>query len=482
MAPPAPMAPPVPIAPYVVEPVYVDRFAIEDAVQAARAVRVQVDSDAIREANAQAREVAAQAREIAAEARAQARVDMDRMRVEMPRIDMPRFEFQDRAFTFSGMQDNEGGYSSGMSAIQQQQYDRAITMFDRVIAQKSARADAAIYWKAFAQYRLAKWEDATASLGLLRKDFPQSRYLNDAKVLESDVKKMSGQRVDPATLNNDEIKLLAISSLERTDQADQAVPLLEGVLNATNSLQVKRRALYVLALRDEPRARQVLLNYAKGSGNPDLQVQAISYVASRRDKATTSTDLREIYEATQDANIRRAVVDAYRNLGDKVALINIASTSAQPIEIRRSAINGLQNLAAPQELWTIYQKETDKDMRMQMVGVFGSMGAVDQLQQVIQTEKDPEVRRAALRRLGSQKSDKTGAMLVNLYGTEADKDNRLAIISALGSQNNAEALIGIYRKESSPASQELKLQIMRRLSEMAKTNKAAADFMLEVLK
>jgi len=441
-------------------------MAIEDAVQAARAV----DQTAIREAAADARELAAQAREAA-------RSDMDRMRIETPRIEVPHFEFQDRAFAVMS-QESDGGYTAGMSAIQQQQYDRAITMFDRVIAQKSPRADAALYWKSFAQYRLGKWEEANASIGLLRKDYAQSRYLNDAKVLEADIRKASGQRVDAATLNNDDIKLLAISSLERSDNA-QAVSLLEGVLNSTNSLEVKRRALYVLALREEPRAHEGLLNYAKGAGNPDLQMRAISYIASRRDKTTTTTELRQIYESSQDASVRRAVIDAYRNLGDKVALINIASTSAQPIDLLRSAINGLANLAAPQELWTLYQKETDKDLRMQMVSVFGAMGAVDQLNQVIKIEKDPEVRRSAIRRLGSQKTDKTGTALVDMYGAETEKDNRLAVISALGNQNNAEGLIAVYRKETA---QDVKLTIMRRLSEMAKTSKAAADFMLEVLK
>ena len=34
--------------------------------------------------------------------------------------------------------------------------------FDRVVAQKSARADGALYWKAFAQARLVRVEDALA--------------------------------------------------------------------------------------------------------------------------------------------------------------------------------------------------------------------------------------------------------------------------------------------------------------------------------
>ena len=292
---------------------------------------------------------------------------------------------------------------------------------------------------------------------------------------------MSGQKVDPASLDDDELKLLAINGLTNSDQA---VSIAEGVLNATNSLNVKRRALYVLAQREEPRARQVLLNYAKGAGNPDLQRTAISYIGSRRDRPTTSTELKEIYEATQDADIRRAIIDAYRASGDKSALIAIASTGSTPFAIRQSAISNLTSLAAPAELWALYQKESDKDLRMQMVSVFGSMNALDQLQQIIKVEKDVDVRRSAIRRLGSQKSDRTGTILVDLYSSETDVENRKAVISAIGSQNNVEGLIAIARKETN---RELKLSIVNRLSEMARSSnpavsKPAASYLAEILK
>ena len=69
-----------------------------------------------------------------------------------------------------------------------------------MIAQKGERTDAALYWKAFSQYKLGRWDDALASITQLRRDHAQSRYLNDAKVLDADVRKMSGQKIDPADL------------------------------------------------------------------------------------------------------------------------------------------------------------------------------------------------------------------------------------------------------------------------------------------
>jgi tetratricopeptide (TPR) repeat protein len=201
------------------------------------------------------------------------------------------------------------GYNlqGGLNLIQQRQYERAIAAFDLVIGAKQPRADAALYWKGFAQFKLGRSDDALATIAQLRRDYPQSPYLTDAKVLETDVRRLAGQPVNPESLQDDEIKLLAIQGIGRSEQA---IPLLEGVLNATNTLAVKKRAIYVLALSEDPRARQILLRYAKGGGNPDLQIEAIRYLASRKDSPTAGQDLREIYEATTDPAVRMTIVDS----------------------------------------------------------------------------------------------------------------------------------------------------------------------------
>ncbi len=368
---------------------------------------------------------------------------------------------------------SDGSYGSCVSYIHQRKYEEAIARCDRVIAQKGSRADAALYWKAYAQYKLRRNDDALATIAQLRRDQPQSRYLGDAKVLENDVR-----RVDPSTLPDDDLKLLAIQAMQHAEP-DRAIPLLEGVLNATNSLQVKRRALYVLAQSTQPRAHQILLNYAKGQGNPDLQLEAIRYIRTNKDRQTTANELRQIYESTSDLTVRRAVIDAYTQTWNAPALMNIVSTADAPMMLRQQAVGGLTNVAAPAELWALYTKEADKDLRMHMVGAFGSMQALDQLLQIVKTEKDPAVRARAIRALGSIRSEKTGPMLVDLYGANQDTETRKAVISALSSQNNAEGLVGIARKE---ANLELKRAIVERLSAMAPRSKVAADYLMEIIR
>jgi HEAT repeat protein len=378
------------------------------------------------------------------------------------------------AFAFA--QDGGGAYRAGLDALQRRQYDDAVKAFDRVITQKAPRADAALYWKAFAQFKLARTDDALAAITQLRRDYTQSRYLTDAKVLEADVRKAAGQPVNPAAADDEEIKLLAIQGLSKSDQA---VPLLEGVLNATNSLNVKRRALYVLALSDDARAHQVLMRYAKGGGNPDLQVEAIRYLASRKDSKTTPAELRAIFDSTDDVNVKMAVIDAYRTWGDKGALLQIIRQPNVVVDVRRSAISRLNGLADAGDVMEIYQSETDPGLRTQLVGTLGSMEAVDQLVSIAKTDKDPNVRTRAIRAIGNRRNDKTTQALVALYGSEQDKNVRRAVIQTLGGQNDAETLIALAKKETDV---ELKRELVRRISDMAPNSKPATDFLMEQLK
>ena len=488
VAPPAPPAPPVPVpapAPVaapapptppsraprpVMAPVYVDDFAIREAVIAAREAQ-QIDVRAAQEEARAAAEAAREAQRAAAD-------HMREMKFVAPAPMLHfdnHFTFQDRPFSFTFGQEGEGRFSSGQSHLGQRQYERAIVEFDRAIAQKSARADAAYYYKAYAQFRLGKTDDALTTIAALRKEYPQSRYLNDAKVLEADAR-----RLKPADIvDDDEIKLLAISAMQQAE-AERAVPLLEEVLNKNNSLAVKKRALYVLALKsDQPRARQILLGYAKGGGNPDLQLEAIRYIAQNKDQKTTASELQQIYQATTDTAVKMAIISAFRSSGNMPALVSIANTPNTPIAIRQSAISGISSIGGPQDLWALYQKEENKELRLQMIGAFGSMQALDQLNQILKTEKDPEVRRRAVRSLGSLRSEQTGKMLVDMYGAETDIETRQAVITALGNQNNAEALVAIARKETNV---QVKTSIVRKLTDLASRSKVAADYLMELIK
>jgi hypothetical protein len=306
---------------------------------------------------------------------------------------------------------------------------------------------------------------------------------------------MAGQSINPDDLNDDEIKLLAIQGLQRTQDA---VRLLEGVLAGSNSLAVKKRALYVLALERDARAQAVLLKYAKGTGTPDLQTESIRYIASGGDRQALVSDLREIYRTAPDAPVKRAVVDAFRGraaLPWFTASRTLVPASPRPtpygqVPVLRSpparplmpAVKGeassddaLWRATAQRELLGLYQQESDNDLRRYIVSALGAVGGSSELQQIIDSnETDDAVRMEAIRR-----SSPTADSLVSLYERRTDRQTRTGIIAALAREQQAEALVALARKETN---RELKTDIVRRLSTMAPSSKAAADYLAEVIR
>ena len=394
VAPPAPPATPAPgvfpVAPEppeLVEPNLLSddlHIALQGLPEQLAQVRVQA-RQAAEQAREQAREQAAQARAQAAEARAQARSG---------------------AFYLTGFRAGGGDdrlYANGQRALDRSQWDEALGDFNRVAANAGPRADGALYWKAYTLNKLGRRDEAVASIAELRKSYPNSHWLDDAKALEMEVQQAAGQNVSPESQPDEELKLMAVNALVRSDP-DRAIPLLESLLKSAQGPRLKERALFVLSQSDVPRAQQLLEQVARGGGNPDIQVTAINYLGAieRKKGSNNNQTLLDIYNSSSDVNVKRAVLGALRTAGD-----------------------------------------------------------ADHLLQAVKTEKSVDLRAEGVRMLGNR--PETGDGLVALYGSEQDLNVKRAIADSLTSQRNAKALVDLARKETN---REMKLDLVRRLSNM----------------
>ena len=379
-----------------------------------------------------------------------------------------------RERTYAAQRQRESSYyEMGRSALDRRNWTDAINRFEQVAQLKGARADAALYWKAYAQGKLGQRAEALATISAMVSAYPQSRYLNDAKALELELKSRTGP-VSPEAQQDEDLKLLAIQGLQHSDP-EQAIPLLERILVSADGPRLKERALYVLALSNSPRAQEILLGIAKGGGNPDLQRKAIDYLAthSRRDGRSR---LEEVYRASTDPDVRVRVLRAYMSAGDRARLL-AAAQSEQNEELRMAAIRYLGSSGAITELGQLYDKESSQAIRTQIVRSLASAGAIDRLQQIARAETDAGVRLQAIRSFASVGRERTGTVLQDMYAKETTAEGKKAIIQVLHSQNNAEGLVAVARRESDP---KLKEEIVRRLSTMTKS-KVALDYLMELL-
>jgi HEAT repeat protein len=361
------------------------------AIVALGAAGAKGQNDAAEQVREQVREQARQAQEQAREAGRQASEMARQMR------DM-----------------NRGGddYRSGQSAIDRRDFDQAIKRFDRVIADKSTRADGAMYWKAYSLYKLGRKPDAQTVLTYLEKQFPQSRWLNDARALAAEVRASNGQPNSPESESDEELKLLAMNSLMQQD-ADRAIPLLEKVLaDAKNSPNLKSRAIFVLAQSKSPKARQIVMQYAKGGTNPDAQLRAIEYLGTFRSDESSQT-LSEVYASTTDPAVKRTVIRGLMVARAKDRLVQIAKSDPD-VNMRREAIQYLGGMQSEVELADLYKTESNMELKRGIIQSLMARQAAKQLVDLARAESNPDLKREIVRMLTMIKSKEAADYLEDL--------------------------------------------------------------------
>ena len=174
---------------------------------------------------------------------------------------------------------------------------------------KGAHAEASLYFKAWAQNKVGQRAEALATIASLNKEYPKSRYVEQAKSLEAEVRSNSGQPVRPQDQADDDTKIYALSAIMNADP-EKAVPMIEQLLAGNASPRVKSKALFVLAQSDSPRAREVIKKVATGNSAPDLQNRAIDYLGTQGGRESRAL-LGEIYGSTTDVDVKRRILRAF---------------------------------------------------------------------------------------------------------------------------------------------------------------------------
>jgi HEAT repeat protein len=365
----------------------------------------------------------------------------------------------------------EQTYDSGTQALDAAHWDAAIAAFDQVSTGGGKRADAALYWKAYAQNKAGQRPAALTTIQALQKTYPQSRWIKEAKALEIEVRQQTGQapRVDQEA--DDDLKLMALNSLMGADP-EKALPMLEKFLSASSSPKLRERALFVLAQSGSPKAKEILVRTAKEESNPDIQRKAIEYLG-----LFGGPESRQVLDglyASADTQVKRTILHTYLASGEKARVLAVAKTEKDP-DLRREAIHVLGAMGAQAELSELYKAETAREGKKAIIQALAVGGAADRVGEMARGEKDAELRQEAIRSLGIM-GPRTAATLTSLYASETDVEAKRAILQALFIQGNAEALIDVARKEKDP---QLRKEAVTHLSHL--NSKAATDFMLEIL-
>lgn len=372
---------------------------------------------------------------------------------------------------------DDANYQRGLAKLDARQWDQAIAAFTTAAEHDTAIADAALYWKAYAENRAGQRDDSLETLSELAEKYPSSRWLKDARALQVEVRANAGDPVNPSAESDEELKLIALNSLMHSDAKD-VLPVLQKLLSGNSSEKVKDRALFVLTQNSSPEARKILDNIARNPANPDLQRRAIRYMGLLGN-ADARNELIAIYKSSSNTAIKRDILHSFMQSGSKDFLLDIAKTEQNP-ELRRDAIRQLALTGGQDQLWQLYQSSNSVEDKKAILQSMFLGGDSTRLTEIARNEKDPKLKIAAIQSLaltGRKSGSGAGDALVAIYRSDPNPEVRSAVLNALGMGQNGSALVELARSEKDP---QMKQKIVQRMSMVH--SKEVTDYLMEMLK
>ena len=261
-----------------------------------------------------------------------------------------------QASLFQPALSEEAAYTAGTRAMNDNRWSDAVAAFEQVSNARGRRADAALYWKAYALTRLGKPDLANATCLQLHTQFEVSRWNRDCAALH--LAQNSSSSSTPSTSDstvislraqvesndtdqkdaNAELKILALNSLVHRDPA-QAIPLLRNILTGDQADAVKKHALFVLAQSRSAEADALMHDLVLGKMGSDLQRQAIQASGVYQGRRSGEI-LAEAYRTSSDSGVKRAAISALFVAGDDQHLVDLAR-GEKDLELKRRIVSQL---------------------------------------------------------------------------------------------------------------------------------------------
>lgn len=395
--------------------------------------------------------------------------------------DTPADELQD-ARAYAGMnfaaqggqrsQEDEA-YTAATDAMNAGNYSEAAGMFDKVAKMNGRRADGALYWEAYSLNKQARRNEALSTIAELRNKYPKSSYVRTSDVLELEIRKASGDSVNPASESDDDMKLIALQALMDQNE-DRAIPIIKKILDGNSSTKVKDKALFVLSQNDSQAAQQLLGDIASGKQYGAMQEKAIHYLGIEGGRS--GEQLQRVYDTSSDEKIKKSVLHALMVSGDNQRVYALATKETNP-EMKKEAIHMLGVMGDLKDLRQLYKQATTVEMKKELIHSLGVGGDTDGLIEISRTETDPTVKSEVIHSLGVFGGKRAATALADMYSAAgADKNVKNAVVDALFVNGSAKELVAMARKETDP---EMKKHIVSKLSIMG--SKEGNDYLLEIL-
>jgi hypothetical protein len=391
-------------------------------------------------------------------------------------------------------------FRSARDLITDGQWARAQEKFSDYVSSypNEKNLDAALYWMAYAQQKLAKYDECRTTILRLIEKYPSSSWRDDARVLLAQVPgaytvaygpyvtrgQGQGTTVTPspdqptiiyapgsltpvaisgsgqgygtgtgATIYSDddfggptsdddpcEFKIVVLQALFQTDLQRGIMAATEWLKpGSTQTVRCKSAALTLLGRNGGKAVTPVILSVARSEPDLKLRARAISTLGATNDDSVVDA-LREFALTSQDNDIVEAALYALsKHTGERaIAVLGDIATSGKTIGQRKLAISS--------------------------ISVRPGEPAVDALFRIYDADQNVEIRKAVIAGFGNRKSERAGNKLFEIARSSDNVELRKVAISSIsrrGGDKAIEFLLNLYDNEKN---EELKDQILNSLA------------------
>ena len=351
-------------------------------------------------------------------------------------------------------------YWQGQESLKKSDWTGALERFRRLEASlrksEPASADAAIYWQAYALLQAKRSTEAKATLDKLKRDYPDSRWSKEAESLM----RQSQGGSNPASGSsgdNDELAEIAVTGLMQAPP-ERAIPILRKVLQGSHSIEIKKRALFVLSQLDEDAALAVLGEIATSSNDPELRGEAIRMLGiSGEDKAIER--LRTIYASSKNSEEKRSIIQAWL-IADKPGLVMQSARTETDEELRKAAIQALGAMDATKELRELFGSEKSVENRKSILQSLGVAGDTKSLNEIAASNEPEEIRIQAIEALGIADDESAGENLVRIYTTASSPQIREAALHGMLISDDSESMLKLYKQAKNKEEKQALLRML----------------------
>ena len=373
-------------------------------------------------------------------------------------------------------------FENAREKLNRRHFEDAATLFERAYEMGLEREQAgdALYWQAFALYRLERTlelKHAAELLEQLQLEYQDAATAEEAESLaarvyaelaergEAEAAREIAERASEEDIRQ-ETRTAALQALMHMDER-KALPMLEKIVRDTRpeNADLRRNALFILCRDGGKRTEDLLVDLLEKEEDPGFLVDLVHCLA-RSGSDRTMQAMMDAYHRLPPGDAAEGILLAIGHHGGPEVfdfLAGIVRDREQPADVRAHALRGLaetgRDRQATEVILSILETETDRqilEMALMSLGHMDNPGAVDALRGLLKNTwagQDEEFQAMALH-LCASRGELDLDTIRQLYQQARSRELKQQVCHVLTMHEDRDAaldlLIEIARGEDDP--------------------------------